>query len=258
MTATIRPRKWAEFQHYKDRCPPWVKLHRGLLDDYKYSRLPLASKAIAPLLWLLASEAKNGDIPFDSDALAFRLHITRPELDQGLTPLIKSGFFECSDDASMMLAACNQSAIPETEAEGEAKRELEVEAKREAKVRKASPSESGQTWQSYSEAYQNRYGTPPVRNATVNTQLSNFVKRVGIDEAPAIAAFYVGHNSSFYVGRMHAVGNLLADAEKLRTEWATGRKVTQTKARQIDQTASNGFLEILEDRKRAQEIINAQ
>jgi hypothetical protein len=32
---------------------------------------------------------------------------------------------------------------------------------------------------------------------------------------------------------------LLADAEKLRTEWATGRMVTATSARQIDRTQTN-------------------
>ena len=55
----ITPRNWARFQHYNTRRPPWIKLHRGLLDDYQFHTLPLASKALAPLLWLLASEHKG-------------------------------------------------------------------------------------------------------------------------------------------------------------------------------------------------------
>ena len=54
------PKNWAVFQHYKDRCPPWIKLHRDLLNDRTFMCLPLASKAIAPLMWLLASESKDG------------------------------------------------------------------------------------------------------------------------------------------------------------------------------------------------------
>lgn len=54
------PRRWSDFQHYKDRRPPWIKLHKALLDDREYQRLPLASRALAPMLWLLASESKDG------------------------------------------------------------------------------------------------------------------------------------------------------------------------------------------------------
>jgi len=27
----LRVKNWGKFQHYKDRNPPWIKLHRGLL-----------------------------------------------------------------------------------------------------------------------------------------------------------------------------------------------------------------------------------
>jgi len=101
-------------------------------------------------------------------------------------------------------------------------------------------SPSHETWQSYSDAYQNRYGVTPVRNATVNAQLSSFIKRIGFDESPHVAAFYVYHNNQFYVTKMHTVGLLLADAEKLRTEWATKTTVTQTQARHADETQARG------------------
>lgn len=95
------------------------------------------------------------------------------------------------------------------------------------------------TWEAYAEAYEARYGLPPVRNATVNGQLANVVKRLGA-EAPAVARFYVGHNAHGYVKGMHQVGLLLHDAEKLRTEWATNRRVTDTQARQADRRQSTG------------------
>jgi hypothetical protein len=95
------------------------------------------------------------------------------------------------------------------------------------------------TWFGYGLNYFYRYGVDPVRNASVNTQVQNFVKKVGQEEAPFIAAFFLQNNSQFYVQRGHTFGNLLADAEKMRTEWATGKTMTGTRARQIDQSQAN-------------------
>ena len=118
----LQPKNWAVFQHYKDRCPPWIKLHRDLLNDRTFMRLPLASKAIAPLMWLLASESKDGIFDGSLDELVFRLHITEKEYQQGVKPLIDNGFFVV---ASGVLAECYQVAIPETERETETEREKE-------------------------------------------------------------------------------------------------------------------------------------
>lgn len=110
------PKNWNTFQHYRDRCPPWIKLHREILNDKQFMCLPLASKAIAPLLWLLASESKNGEFDASVDELSFRLRITSKEVEEGLKPLINNGFFI---DASTMLAPCLQVARPERETETE-------------------------------------------------------------------------------------------------------------------------------------------
>jgi GT2 family glycosyltransferase len=52
----LKPKKWSEFQHYKNRSPSWIKLHAKLLDDVAFQRLPRASQALAPMLWLIARE----------------------------------------------------------------------------------------------------------------------------------------------------------------------------------------------------------
>jgi hypothetical protein len=124
----LRPKNWSEYQHYKDRNPPWIKLHRDLLNDRDFMCLPIASKAIAPLLWLLASEAKNGEFNADVVELAFRLRMTTKEVNDGLKPLISKGFFV---NASGVLADCKQLAIPETETETEG--EVEAKAKKPEK-----------------------------------------------------------------------------------------------------------------------------
>ncbi len=95
------------------------------------------------------------------------------------------------------------------------------------------------TWDEYRGAYEKRYGAPPVRNATVNALLVAFVKRIGEEEAPFVAAFYVQHNSAFYVQAMHPVNLLVRDAEKLRTEWATGRQMNRERAKQAETRSTN-------------------
>lgn len=121
----LQPKNWAIFQHYKDRCPPWIKLHRDLLNDRSYMRLPIASKAIAPMLWLLASESKDGVFDGSLDELVFRLHITSKEYQDGVKPLIDNDFFIL---VSGVLAERKQVAIPETETETEGERETEKKA----------------------------------------------------------------------------------------------------------------------------------
>ena len=127
----LQPKNWAVFQHYKDRCPPWIKLHRDLLNDRVFMCLPLASKALAPLLWLLASESKDGTFDGSLDELVFRLHITPKDYQDGVKPLIDKGFFVV---ASGVLADCYQDAIPETETERETKTEKKQTSNRGSRL----------------------------------------------------------------------------------------------------------------------------
>lgn len=125
----LRPRGWEKFQHYKDRCPPWIKLHRDLLTDREFMRLPIASKALAPLLWLLASETKDGVFDASLDELQFRLHISKKDYEDGVNPLIDKGFFIVD---SVMLAESKQVAIPERE--GETEKETKTERQRATRL----------------------------------------------------------------------------------------------------------------------------
>lgn len=101
-------------------------------------------------------------------------------------------------------------------------------------------SASRATWSAYSEAFARRYGTKPVRNQAVNSKVKQFVQRIGYEESPAVAAFYVDKVSdSFVVRKVHDFGQLLSGAEGYRTQWASGAAMTGTRAQQIDQSQSN-------------------
>jgi len=121
-----RVKDWESHQHYKKRTPPWIKLHRSLLDDYDFHRLPTASRALAPMLWLLASE-NEGEVDIDPEFLSFRLRISPDEARSAVKPLILNGWLLPADNDSEVLAECKQSATPETEGETEGETETEQE-----------------------------------------------------------------------------------------------------------------------------------
>lgn len=95
---SLTPKNWDTFQHYRDRAPPWIKLHRTLLDNVDYARLsPDAGKAL-PLVWLVASDG-CGILP-DAPELAFRLRIAEDLASKILVELVESGFLVEASDAS--------------------------------------------------------------------------------------------------------------------------------------------------------------
>jgi len=107
----IRITNWEEFQHYKDRDPPWIKLHNHLLINYEFRCLQDASKLLLILLWLVRSRLE-GDIPADPTYLK---EMTGYKAKINLKPLLDKGLIECYQDASSVRASC----APETEAETE-------------------------------------------------------------------------------------------------------------------------------------------
>lgn len=112
----MRIKNWEKYQHYKDRDPPWVKLHRSLLNDPDWFDLdPVAAKAMV-MLWLIASE-NEGNLP-DARKLAFRLRITEIKMRSILQQLSHW----LVHDASTPLATCP----PETEAETQEKTEADI------------------------------------------------------------------------------------------------------------------------------------
>lgn len=123
----LRVKNWERHQHYKDRNPPWVKLHRTLLDDYEFSSLPDETKAHLMLIWVLASQL-SGRVPAEPKFLAAKIGSRKPP---DLNLLIRLGFLIPEQDASNVLATCEQDASGalalarsrETETETEAEAE---------------------------------------------------------------------------------------------------------------------------------------
>jgi len=116
----LKIKNWEDFQHYKDRNPPWIKLHRTLLTDYEFNCLQDASKLHLMLIWLLASQTGNR-IPNDPRYLQHAMHLDSPP---NLKELIDKGFLVMEQDASKPLAEGYQAAMLETETEAEAEADI--------------------------------------------------------------------------------------------------------------------------------------
>jgi hypothetical protein len=123
--AILRIKKWATYQHYKERNPPWIKLHRELLTSETWVSLSDASRVLAIALMLLAA---GNDNQFE-DSTQYKQYVKRVAyLDKlpDFEPLINCGFLEkvLANDSDCKRSSTN--ADPETETETEKSKALVV------------------------------------------------------------------------------------------------------------------------------------
>ena len=68
--------------------------------------------------------------------------------------------------------------------------------------------------------------------------MKQFVKNAGQANAPFVAEYYLTLNEYYYATKMHPVGLLVSDCEKLCTQWKTGMKVSQADLQQRDKATA--------------------
>lgn len=133
----IRIPKWSDFQQYRDRKPPWIKLHRQLLDNRQWALLSGEAAKMLVEIWLIASESDDGTIAIGTEDLAWRRHRDPAALDAMLVELELHGFVELSvrDNSTAVRPhpSCTdpyelvQKRTSETEVETEVEVEVETE-----------------------------------------------------------------------------------------------------------------------------------
>jgi len=111
------PRNWKKFQHYKDRKPPWIKLHIELLDDYDFGQLTDMQQLVLLKIWMLY--AKLGKpIPNDTRWIGEELHINTRAIGKAIPALLSNNFIEIVEEsASTPQAPSKQLGPPETYSE---------------------------------------------------------------------------------------------------------------------------------------------
>lgn len=105
-------KNWRTFQHYKDRNPPWIKLHFSILSSEDWVLLDDSSRVLAIACMLVASK-NEGQIDGSDKGLAYLKRVAYLNKMPNLNPLIACGFLEYASKSKQMLA----DARPETETE---------------------------------------------------------------------------------------------------------------------------------------------
>jgi hypothetical protein len=111
VTRPARPlitiKNWKRWQHYRKRNPPWIKLHRSLLDEDEcawYRGLSDNAARWLIELWLLATR-EAGTVPYDS--LIILRDTRRPTSDK---PLLDMALTELASAGAITLAGTDASA----------------------------------------------------------------------------------------------------------------------------------------------------
>lgn len=96
----FRIKNWETYQHYKDRAPPWIKLHREMLSSRTWVMLDDDKKALAIASMLLAAMNDN-KVPCDPDYIMRVAYLkTRPDLQA----LVDTDFIEIIEEDGSPLA----------------------------------------------------------------------------------------------------------------------------------------------------------
>lgn len=85
----LRVKNWSKFQQYKDRNPPWIKLHFEILTSLDWVALSDASRLLMIMCLLVASRYR-GHVPYDASYMRRVCHLKYVNFN----PLIGIGYLE--------------------------------------------------------------------------------------------------------------------------------------------------------------------
>lgn len=128
------------------------------------------------------------------------------------------------------------------------KEEKRIEKNLPAPRKNADKFENKIVWDYYFNAYRIRYGVDPLRNAQINSQVSQLRKKLGVEDACKVIEFYLKHNDSWYLKNTHSFGLCLKNAETLRTQMLRGQAITQVEVKRFEKIQQQSSM--IEDAKK--------
>jgi len=108
-----RVSNWLRYQHYKNRNPPWIKLHYEILHSRDWLFASDYSK-LQMVICLLVASRHDGNVPDDPEYIKRMAGLSfTPDLselvDMGF--LVQEGAKECKNDANLMQKECKNDAL---------------------------------------------------------------------------------------------------------------------------------------------------
>lgn len=236
MFITLSIPNWEKFNPRKDvKNPSWFRLEHSFFENTDFYHFTHSEMLVWIYILSLASKKNSPTVRINC------LHaeqVARLKKKDIISALQKLKEIQCVlVDDTPALRECDEDV---TDANATRRDETLRDVTRRDGSAQASPDRAlnSEIWNAYSQEYEVKYRKAPVRNAKVNSQITQLGKRLGAD-APDVVRFYVRHNKSFYVEKCHDFGLCLSDAEALHTQWVRGRAVTKTEAQRVDRTQSN-------------------
>jgi len=137
---------WHDFQHYKDRNPPWIKLHYELFQSLTWVAMDDASRVLAIACMLIASR-HDGKVPCDSAYVQRIAHLNKKP---NFKPLIDNGFLVHASTNLADASKLHTNARPETETETYTEEETET---KNTTRKRATPSLNMTSFEEFWNAY---------------------------------------------------------------------------------------------------------
>lgn len=148
----LQIRNWSEFQHYKDRDPPWIKLHFKIMSSEDWVQLEDGLKA-AMIVCMLVASRNFGKLPNNPDYIKRVGYLKRRP---NLNALIKSGFLEIVLADASKVAQALADARPETET---------YRKEKESPLPPSGESVKGQVFDSWYATYPHKVGKGQAKKA---------------------------------------------------------------------------------------------
>lgn len=118
--------EWEQYQHYRDRDPPWIKLHRDTMTSRTWVSADDRSRLLAIACMLIAAGTAN-KIPADPGYVRRRAYL---DYDPDFAPLVALGFIEFVNETKDLpekrkrkIAPRKQALASDTECSSEGERE---------------------------------------------------------------------------------------------------------------------------------------
>lgn len=185
----FKVKSWGDFQHYKDRNPPWIKLHNHLLDNYEFECLPDASKAHLLCIWMLASRTQN-KMPMDPQWIKRKIGASE---NVDLEILVKYGFIETNQPLPIAEHDASKALVSEE------KRQRREEAEKIASPKvDACPYEKIK--ESYNEILGSDFGMVKVLSDKRKTLLKKFYKLIDGKPYTGYFSYFRDNAGPFYRG----------------------------------------------------------
>lgn len=215
---------WDQYQHYKDRDPPWIKLHRDMLTSNTWVSLDNDGRALAVACMLVAAGTEN-KIPADPAYMQRRAYF---DAVPDFAPLVVVGFIELVGEINN-LAQPTQAAASTMLASGT---KCPSESEREAEQSRAEKKDH-----SAASASPSKRGTRLLDDWSLSTELRAFASDLGLDP-DGLRDEFVDYWTS------------VPGSRGLKLDWA---KTFKNRCRELGKKPSNGHGESAAD-KRAREV----